>query len=227
MNLMQTFLSFKNVRILLNQQRSTCTGLAIIYGMEKTRTKALVFFSKKDNTIEKLNWMGVFSPSTSNSHTFSTEELELFLPCLINGEFQFLGIWTKAANSKAFRYIGQLWLYLQIHKKDLKKTKQIICGDFNSNSMWDSWDRWWNHSDVVKELSAIGIKSLYHTQSKEQQGKESQPTFYMHRNLEKKYHIDYSFVSEDLLSKSTVQILDAERWIQFSDHIPMEIIIKG
>ena len=52
---------------------------------------------------------------------------------------------------------------LRVNKDKLNTT--IIAGDFNSNTKWDEWDRWWNHSDVVNELKELGIKSLYHKYS--------------------------------------------------------------
>lgn len=88
-----------------------------------------------------------------------------------------------------------MWKYLQLHKDKLKDKKVIIAGDFNSNAIWDKWDRWWNHSDVVKEFEELGIKSLYHHLTNEKQGKETKPTFYLQRKLEKPYHIDYIFIS--------------------------------
>lgn len=87
-----------------------------------------------------------------------------------------------------------MWKYLQLHKDKLKDKKVIIAGDFNSNAICDKWDRWWNHSDVVKEFEELGIKSLYHHLTNEKQGKETKPTFYLQRKLEKPYHIDYIFI---------------------------------
>ena len=52
----------------------------------------------------------------------------------------------------------------------------------------------------------MGISSLYHEQYKEEQGKESSPTFYLHRREEKPYHIDYAFVSNDIIIKSKLLI---------------------
>lgn len=116
---------------------------------------------------------------------------------------------------------------MQINKRKLNKT--IIAGDFNSNTIWDRWDRWWNHSDVIKELTELGIKSLYHKFKNEQQGKETSPTFYLHRKKNRPYHIDYILGSQDFSDKMTkFKIGNFEKWIQLSDHLPLicELDIK-
>ena len=122
--------------------------------------------------------------------------------------------------------MGQFWKYLQIHKNDLTKGKQLILGDFNSNAIWDKRDRWWNHSDVVNELGQHGLRSLYHQRFLEEQGKESKPTFFLHRNEEKPYHIDYVFVSEEYID-SNITIGKKEKWLPQSDHLPIEIEIES
>jgi len=99
--------------------------------------------------------------------------------------------------------------------------KLILCGDLNSNTQWDEWDRWWNHSDVVRELADINIHSLYHKFTGEAQGKESTPTLFMHRKLEKPYHIDYAFISKNLSGQSHIEIGTPDTWLEFSDHMPV------
>ena len=95
----------------------------------------------------------------------------------------------------------------------------VIGGDLNSNIRWD---RWWNHSDVVKELEEIDIKSLYHNVTNEKQGKESNPTFFLQRKLEKPYHIDYIFISVSLINvETTINIGKVKKWLEFSDHLPI------
>ena len=93
----------------------------------------------------------------------------------------------------------------------------------NSNVQWDEWDRWWNHSDVVRALEEINIRSLYHHVMGEEQGKESKPTLFMHRKLEKPYHIDYAFISKPLLgkNKNMIEVGEPELWLKYSDHMPV------
>ncbi|MDD2896857.1 MAG: endonuclease/exonuclease/phosphatase family protein [Aliarcobacter sp.] len=178
------------------------------------KNKGLGIFVKKNHSIELLNWSDI-------NTNYKNEKLESFLPCKINNSFLLLGVWTKHANSEVFGYIGQFWKYLQLHKNKISEDNIIIVGDFNSNSIWDKWDRWWNHSDVVKELEEINIKSLYHTLNNEEQGKEIVPTFYLQRNIKKAYHIDYIFTTTDLINNATVKILEKEKWLEISDHIPI------
>ncbi len=175
-----------------------------------TKNKGIGIFANRTVELQKLNW----------SDNFKDHKVKHFLPCSINGEFDLLAVWTHANNSPTFGYIGQLWKYLQINKTNLNKA--LIVGDLNSNAVWDKWDRWWNHSDVVNELKEIGIESLYHKFKNEEQGKESQPTFFLHRNLEKPYHIDYIFGSAEFSNGlKSVEIGEAKEWLKLSDHLPM------
>ena len=131
-----------------------------------------------------------------------------------------LGVWTHRNNSSLFGYIGQFWKYLQINKGNL--TSAVLAGDFNSSAIWDSGDRWWNHSDVVEELSGLGIKSVYHQQTGEMHGKESIPTLYFQKKISRPYHIDYVFSPEKFLQrKKKIEIGKVEDWLGLSDHMPI------
>ncbi|GAA5225463.1 endonuclease/exonuclease/phosphatase family protein [Membranihabitans marinus] len=175
-----------------------------------TKNKGLGIFAKNNIELKRLNW----------SNQYKAHKVKYFLPCSINNDFDLLAVWNHRNHSTIFEYIGQFWIYLQINK--LKLNNSLIIGDFNSNKIWDKWDRWWNHSNVVAELKEIGIESLYHYYWDEEQGSESNPTFYMHRKLEKPYHIDYAFGSKEFLTRlKTMQIGAENHWLKFSDHLPI------
>ena len=172
--------------------------------------KGLAIFAKPRIILEKLDW----------SNSFKDHSVKYFLPCKINMEFNLLAVWAHRNNSPNFGYIGQLWKYLQVNKDKL--TDSIIAGDFNSNAIWDEWDRWWNHSDVVNEFREMGIESFYHKFTGEIQGIETKSTLYFQKKLTRPYHIDYIFGAQkftDTIIK--FEIGEFERWIKISDHMPI------
>lgn len=174
----------------------------------KNKNRGLGVFARKEHQLELLDW--------------DAASLQLFLPVKINGSSIMLAVWTKQAGSKCFGYIGQLWKYLQLHKEKLACDGAIICGDLNSNAIWHDHQCWWNHLDVVRELKEINIHSLYHKYFIEHQGSETQPTLYMHRKLERPYHIDYVFAHESVISRQyTVEVGNAAEWLENSDHMPV------
>jgi endonuclease/exonuclease/phosphatase family metal-dependent hydrolase len=102
----------------------------------------------------------------------------------------------------------------------------IIVGDFNSNKIWDRKHRECNHSEVVRELSEIGVVSLYHEKYKVAQGEELHPTFYLQRNLNKPYHIDYIFASKKRFPNvSDLEIGSETAWLAISDHLPVMAVL--
>jgi len=175
-----------------------------------SKNKGLGVFASSEMALEPLDW----------SNSYNDHSVKYFLPCSVNGAFDLLAVWTHQNNSPNFAYIGQFWKYLQVHKSKLHNV--IVAGDFNSNSIWDEWDRWWNHSDVVRELAEIGIDSFYHKFLNEKHGKESLPTFFLHRNRDKPYHIDYVFGSNNFINGlKNIELGHPGDWLKISDHLPM------
>ncbi len=171
--------------------------------------------------------LGVFSFS---GYTFEllpgfNPEFRYVLPFRVNGNgqsFTLFAIW--AMNNKErreARYIGQVWFALN-HYKGLLEEPTILIGDFNSNKIWDYKDRVGSHSDVVNLLATKRIESVYHKHFDMEQGKEQHPTFFLQRNENKPYHIDYCFASSDFLTKlKRVEIGAYRNWITYSDHSPL------
>lgn len=192
--------------------------------------KGIGIFPKNGNFVKPLDWNKSFNAigfiNSSPAMRWSTNELKLFLPFLLNDTYLILAVWTKDKDDLVFSYIGQLWKYLQIHAKDLQRPNTLIIGDFNSNACWDKPERWWNHSDVVNQLEEMGFVSLYHQQTGELQGSETQATFFMQRKLEKPYHIDYMFISNELSGSSSLIFGDTETWLKVSDHLPLVLVMN-
>ena len=197
---------------------------------DPTRTQDVLYQQWSANHVwagdNKNRGLGVFARPGVRLEPLALDPggLQLFLPLRVD-EITLLAVWTKEADSPTFKYIGQLYKWLQLHKNHLATQKAIVIGDLNSNACWDIWDRWWNHSDVVKELERLGLHSLYHAEAGEAQGVESQPTFFLHRKLEKPYHIDYAFLSEMLMLGAHLTIGAAEHWLEHSDHLPLIVDI--
>lgn len=174
------------------------------------KNKGLGIFAKKSIRILPLDW----------TDKFKDHRVKYFLPCKVNNDFDLLGVWTHKNKSPNFGYIGQLWKYLQVNKSEINHT--IIAGDLNSNVIWYEWDRWWNHSDVVKELGELGIKSAYHEFKQEEQGKESISTLCFRKDKNKRYHIDYLFAPNEYVQKlDNLVIGEIDNWLEFSDHMPL------
>ncbi|WP_027872722.1 endonuclease/exonuclease/phosphatase family protein [Spongiibacter marinus] len=191
----------------------------------ESKNKGIGVFPRKGNTAQGLDWQGEFTVpglrSRSRSITWRTEDLRLFLPFTINHSTTALAVWTKGKEDHVFGYMGQFWKYLQIHHAELANDHTMVIGDFNSNVQWDKPDRWWSHSDTVAELEELGLRSLYHYRTGEDPGKESKPTLFHQRKQEKPYHIDYVFLSDDLLHSASIEVGDYKDWIALSDHTPL------
>ncbi len=195
----------------------------------ENKNKGIGIFARNNHKVSMLEWSDTYdmfiNDKKNPSLSVTSDMLQLFLPCIIDDHIPLLGVWTKncfknQSQSSLFEYIGQFWLYLQTFKDKLNNPKQIICGDFNSNSQWDKPDRWWNHSAVINELSEINLYSLYHAKYNEVHGGETVPTFYLYKNIAKPYHIDYMFINKNNINKSKISILD-NNWLNHSDHIPL------
>lgn len=194
-------------------------------------------FGKVIQTPDDYYWHGDSHHKGIGIYSFSDYKLEL-LP-IFNPKFRYILPFNVTGNGQSFtlfaiwamdnkeiyeaRYIGQIWLAINYYMEILDKPS-ILIGDFNSNKIWDYKGRVGNHTDVVRKLEEKNIHSIYHKHFFSEQGKEKHPTFYLQRNQNKPYHIDYCFASSDIADKvKNIEIGAYENWITHSDHLPLTI----
>lgn len=176
------------------------------------KSKGLGILSFSNSAVEKIDVAQIGRFVVPVRLKTKEEEITLFV------------VWAMDdKNNPRNRYIGQVWLALQ-EFEPLLNEKTILIGDFNSNTIWDfpKRTRIANHSDVVDFLSERRIQSVYHLLEKQRHGEEAINTFFLYRKLEKGYHIDYCFASENLIERTNrFEIGKSEEWIGRSDHMPL------
>jgi hypothetical protein len=99
----------------------------------------------------------------------------------------------------------------------------IMAGDFNSNSRVSGQAS--SHPRFVKAAKAAGLKSVYHHHAGEEHGAESVTTFVQGKIRPRRFHLDYCFVSDQLVAAATVTIPQTDVWLRRSDHYPVVLDI--
>ncbi len=144
-----------------------------------------------------------------------------FLPLRVEDEhLNVLGVWAHV-KEKQERYVRITHQAIDYYRAFVTEGLCLAIGDFNSNTIWDASHAGNSHSALVKKLEQLQMRSVYHAQTLEQQGRETVSTFYLYRHPDKGYHLDYAFISCKLLEKTTLTIPDPSRWLQRSDHLPL------
>jgi exodeoxyribonuclease III len=177
----------------------------------------------------KYKGLGIFSYSNYKFRLLEqyNSDIKIIVPIAVSGgeaDFTLFAIWANHRDDPDGQYVEQVWKAVHHYDQLLSTSHCILTGDFNSNTIWDRPRRLGNHSAVVDKLAKNNIHSLYHTQQNQVQGKEEQATFFLYRNKQKPYHLDYCFASAELCQKVLeFEIGTFEQWIDQSDHVPLMI----
>jgi exonuclease III len=167
----------------------------------------------------------LYNGFTGKLHKSHTPNIKFVAPIAVKcgkQNFMLFAIWANNPADKDGAYVTQIWKALARYKNLIRKTNTILTGDFNSNTIWDKPRREGNHSTVVNSLAKKGIGSTYHIFYNQTQGKEVDATWFLHRNHQKPYHLDYCFASADMLQHlQQVQIGKHQHWLKYSDHMPV------
>jgi len=157
----------------------------------------------------------------------STNTIPWFIPLRIDDmQLHILAVWSHV-KTKQERYVRLTHQAVDHYQSFLEKGSTIIMGDFNSNTIWDRNYSRQSHTALVEKLAQLSLSSIYHHQTQEIQGKETQATFYLYRHTDKAYHIDYAFISKALLAQTHLLIPDPPLWLTRSDHLPLILDIQS
>jgi exodeoxyribonuclease-3 len=154
-------------------------------------------------------------------------------PVHVRGPLNFLliAVWAgqvganQGGANKEKSYIGQVFEAVTRHPGWFGGNQPVVmCGDFNSNAIWDKNRKTRNHSAVVKLLRERNLVSAYHTFFSEEQGKETRPTHYFWYRKDRRFHIDYIFVPAVWIPHiRNVNVGAYKAWRATSDHVPIVV----
>ena len=128
-----------------------------------------------------------------------------------------LGIWSCPLRSGA--YAAEVIRCLDAFEPVLRRfPSRVVAGDFNVSGGGRGF------RGLQDRLAAAGLVSAYHHFSGEAFGQETALTIHPRHGGERGYHIDYCFVSQDLVANLRhVEIGDHKTWVAsgLSDHVPL------
>jgi hypothetical protein len=148
-----------------------------------------------------------------------------FQPLQVTGPEEFLlwAVWPM--DDRPDRYVRGTHRAIDDCRYLFNGTPAVMLGDFNSNAIWDHEhpaER--SHSGLVRKLSGLGLTSAYHAHFREEQGKESRPTYFQYRHEDQPYHIDYCFVPTAWADRITAVTVGGHAvWKRWSDHMPVVV----
>ena len=143
----------------------------------------------------------------------------------VSETYNLIAVWTKKVGEKTKQhsnYIRQVNLSFNDYDSFIQNNNSIICGDFNSNLFWLRTGIDKDHQWLLDYLEAKNIYSSYHKFKNEEQGQETQGTYFHYHKENRPFHIDFCFLSKNLINRmKSVKLGNYSDWINISDHVPM------
>ena len=170
----------------------------------------------------KFKGLGIFARDDVKLELVDLDDfgLRYFIPVRVNDSFNLLAVWTNPnVKYPVNNYPKEITKYYEHHKESgFFNEDMIICGDFNCDARLKGTHAK-NVFSMIESLSECNLVDSYHHLNDEKQGEESQATFFMYRHLDKPYHLDHVYASADKVNY--LEVGDADKWLEFSDHLPL------
>lgn len=157
----------------------------------------------------------VLSPHPSNAEAPAySAGFAVSGPC----SFDLLAVWPVSRKGDP-SYHQRLMAMLDSYAPMLSSGRAVMAGDFNSSTRVTSQKR--SHPRFVDAAASLGLVSAFHHTSGEAHGEESVSTYLHGSGPVREFHIDYCFVSDDLMSHSSVEVDQGVDWFAVGDHRPI------
>lgn len=159
---------------------------------------------------------------------FFNPDYRHILPVIVtppdNHEFLLIAVWaSRVKDNPDWDYIGQMCHFMEYNRQHLP-SQTIFMGDFNINMQWNSsFKKEHNYSRFLQLCTQENLISLYHHLSQESQGQETIPTSFFHRDPQRGFHIDYTFINKNLLPAVKNFTIHGTEWLPLSDHTILEL----
>jgi exonuclease III len=189
------------------------------------------FLQAMDAELPWPNQLWIGDNPTKGLSVFATAEYKLQLKATYNPDFRFVApievvgpqgafdlyaVWTQGEKTLSKAYVTHILNAMRHYQSDIDQDA-IILGDFNSNPVFKQNGK--KHLELVHLFGENGFNSIYHRGMDEVHGMETTPTFYLHRNLARPYHLDYVFC--DKFRDARLYVGDPKHWLTLSDHMPL------
>ena len=147
-------------------------------------------------------------------------------PVRVHGatSFLLLAVWAcPVGKVREFNYVGQTFEAIKRHHRWFQEElPTLVCGDLNSNVIFDRGRKTRTHAAVVALLKQRNLLSAYHEFFSEEQGKETRPTYYFWHRRARPFHIDYVFLPSGWMPRvNEVTVGTYRKWRRVSDHVPL------
>lgn len=136
---------------------------------------------------------------------------------------QIVGVWVKRADDG---YVKPTLRALQTLSEFIAANPTFILGDFNQSVRFDKGrGPGRRFQDVIAAFEALQLRSAWHADSGEAHGAEGAPTLHWKWQADSRYHVDYAFVPNSLVSVTRIGIGKFEDYVatKLSDHMPLTI----
>lgn len=163
-------------------------------------------------------------------HEAYDARLRWILPLEVRGPIPFtlVAVWAMPDEDSGRRYAQCVFDACDSYRTLLESPRVVIAGDFNNNVCFDTPRHPLKFASVLSTLESRGLRSLYHVERGCAHGEEPDPTFFLYRRAERRYHIDFIFAKAALMELGfSVTVGDHATWGSASDHMPLACTFGG